>query len=108
MEDERIPEMLRVSLEELCLHSKILAPQDMNIHNFLMMAPDAPSANSVRVAIENLQFLGALDKEEDLTRLGEYLAQLTLEPHLGKILIFGVIFRCLEPILTLVSAMTHK
>lgn len=80
----------------------------MNIHDFLVMAPDPPSANSIKVAIENLQFLGALDQEEDLTRLGSYLAQLTVEPHLGKMLIFGVIFKCLEPILTLVSAMTHK
>ncbi|KAJ8937482.1 hypothetical protein NQ314_011872 [Rhamnusium bicolor] len=108
MDEERVPEILRVSLEELCLHTKVIAPEGMNIHNFLMMAPDAPSANSIKVAIENLQFLGALDKEEDLTLLGEYLAQLTIEPQLGKMLIYSVIFRCLEPILTLAAAMTHK
>ncbi|CAG9865213.1 unnamed protein product [Phyllotreta striolata] len=108
MDKERIPEILRVSLEELCLHTKILAPKDMNIHNFLSLAPDPPSASSIKVAIENLQFLGALDEEEDLTRLGAYLAQLTIEPHLGKMLIYGVIFRCLEPILTLVASMAHK
>lgn len=72
------------------------------------MAPDAPSANSIKAAIENLQFLGALDKEEELTPLGEYLAQLSIEPKLGKMLIYGVIFRCLEPILTLAAAMSHK
>ncbi|KAJ8967966.1 hypothetical protein NQ317_007324 [Molorchus minor] len=108
MDEERVPEILRVSLEELCLHTKVIAPEGMNIHGFLTMAPDAPSANSVNSAIENLQFLGALDKEEDLTTLGEYLAQLTIEPHLGKMLIYSVIFRCLEPILTLTAAMTHK
>lgn len=108
MDTERIPEILRVSLEELCLHAKILAPEDMNIHNFLSLAPDPPSANSIKVAIENLQFLGALDKEEDLTRLGAYLSQLTIEPQLGKMLIYGVIFRCLEPVLTLVASMSHK
>lgn len=80
----------------------------MNIHKFLMNAIDAPSANSIKVAVENLQFLGALDKEEDLTHLGKYLAQLAIEPHLGKMLLFGVIFKCLEPILTLVSSMSHK
>ncbi|XP_057659878.1 3'-5' RNA helicase YTHDC2-like [Diorhabda carinulata] len=108
MDVERIPEILRVSLEELCLHAKILAPDDMNINNFLSLAPDAPSANSIKVAIENLQFLGALDKEEDLTRLGAYLSQLTIEPQLGKMLIYGIIFRCLEPILTLVATLSHK
>lgn len=72
------------------------------------MAPDAPSANSIKVAIENLQFLGALDKEEELTPLGEYLAQLAIEPQLGKMLIYAIIFKCLEPILTLTAAMSHK
>ncbi|KAJ8954936.1 hypothetical protein NQ318_000366 [Aromia moschata] len=108
MDEERVPEILRVSLEELCLHTKVIAPEDMNIHSFLSMAPDPPSANAVNSAIENLQFLGALDKEEELTILGEYLAQLTIEPRLGKMLIYSVIFRCLEPILTLTAAMTHK
>lgn len=73
-----------------------------------MMALDAPSANSIKVAIENLQCLGALDEEEDLTPLGRYLAQIGTEPHLGKILLYGVIFKCLEPILTIVSSMSHK
>ncbi|CAH2006694.1 unnamed protein product [Acanthoscelides obtectus] len=108
MEEERVPEILRVSLEELCLHTKVLAPEGTSIHSFLTSAPDPPSANSIKVAIENLQFLGALDKEEDLTSLGEYLAQLSIEPHLGKMLLYGVIFRCLDPVLTLAAAMAHK
>nr|CAH7744575.1 unnamed protein product [Callosobruchus chinensis] len=108
MEEERVPEILRVSLEELCLHTKVLAPVGTSIHSFLTNAPDPPSANSIKVAIENLQFLGALDKEEDLTCLGRYLAQLSIEPHLGKMMLYGVIFRCLDPVLTLAAAMAHK
>ncbi|CAG9772669.1 unnamed protein product [Ceutorhynchus assimilis] len=108
MAEERVPEILRVSLEELCLQAKIIAPQSMNIYNFLCLALDPPTLNSVGVAIENLQSLGALDKEEDLTRLGEYLALLTVEPRLGKMLIFGCIFKCLEPMLTLCASMAHK
>ncbi|KAJ8917114.1 hypothetical protein NQ315_012604, partial [Exocentrus adspersus] len=107
MDVERVPEILRVSLEELCLHTKVIAPEGVNIHDFLTMAPDAPSANSIKVAVENLQYLGALDKEEELTPLGEYLAQLAIEPHLGKMLIYAVVFRCLEPVLTLAASMTH-
>lgn len=40
----------------------------MNVFNFLSLAPDPPSVNSVGAAIEHLQALGALDKEEDLTK----------------------------------------
>ncbi|KAL1505238.1 hypothetical protein ABEB36_004845 [Hypothenemus hampei] len=108
MSEERVPEILRVSLEELCLHAKIIAPRSMNVYEFLSLAPDPPSVNSVAVAIEHLQYLGALDREEDLTKLGEYLAQLALEPRLGKMLIVSCIFKCLEPILTLCAAMAHK
>ncbi|XP_060527007.1 ATP-dependent DNA/RNA helicase DHX36-like isoform X1 [Cylas formicarius] len=108
MAEERVPEILRVSLEELCLHAKIIATTGVNIYNFLSLAPDPPSANSIRVAIESLEALGALDQEEDLTKLGEYLAQLALEPRLGKMLIYGCIFKCLEPILTLAAVMANR
>ncbi|XP_050304202.1 3'-5' RNA helicase YTHDC2-like isoform X2 [Anthonomus grandis grandis] len=108
MPEERVPEILRVSLEELCLHAKIIAPKSMNIYDFLCLAPDPPTPNAVQVAVENLQALGALDKEEDLHKLGEYLAQLTLEPRLGKMLILACIFKCLEPMLTICAGMAHR
>ncbi|XP_008198758.1 3'-5' RNA helicase YTHDC2 isoform X2 [Tribolium castaneum] len=105
--DERIPEILRVPLEELCLNTKSLA-DNISIYNFLVMAPDPPSSNTVKTAIENLECLGALDKEERLTPLGEYLSQLTIEPHLGKMLIYSAIFKCLDPILTIVASLAQK
>lgn len=80
----------------------------MSIYNFLLLAPDPPSPNTVKTAIENLECLGALDKDENLTPLGEYLSQLTIEPHLGKMLIFSVIFKCLDPILTIVASLAQK
>jgi hypothetical protein len=106
--DERIPEILRVPLEELCLNTKTLAGNLTSIYNFLVMAPDPPSSNTVKTAIENLECLGALDKDENLTPLGEYLSQLTIEPHLGKMLIYSVIFKCLDPILTIVASLAQK
>ncbi|XP_076259588.1 3'-5' RNA helicase YTHDC2-like isoform X1 [Rhynchophorus ferrugineus] len=108
MTDERVPEILRVSLEELCLSAKVVACKSMKIYDFLSLAPDPPRINSINASIENLQSLGALDKDEELTKLGEYLSHLTVEPRLGKMLIYSCIFRCLEPMLTLVAAMAHK
>lgn len=107
-DDERVPEILRTSLDELCLHTKILAPNNMNIHEFLSYAPDPPSANAIKASIENLESLGAIDEDEQLTPLGEYLAQLSIDPRLGKMLIYSVIFKCLDPILTLVAVSAHK
>ncbi|CAH0552749.1 unnamed protein product [Brassicogethes aeneus] len=108
MDQERVPEILRVSLEELCLHTKIIAPKNIDIFTFLAQAPDPPSANSVKVAIESLQALGALNVDETLTKLGEYLSQFTVEPRLGKMLIYSVALRCLEPVLTLTASLAHK
>lgn len=106
--DERIPEILRVPLEELCLNTKTLAGQRSSIYEFLVMAPDPPSSHAVKTAIENLEVLGALDKNERLTYLGEYLSQLTIEPHLGKMLVLGVFLKCIDPILTIVSSLAQK
>ncbi|RZB45728.1 ATP-dependent RNA helicase YTHDC2 [Asbolus verrucosus] len=106
--EERIPEILRVPLEELCLNTKTLAGNLTSIYNFLVMAPDPPSPNTVKTAIENLECLGALDKDENLTPLGEYLSQLTIEPHLGKMLIYSVITNCVDPMLTIVASLTQK
>lgn len=72
------------------------------------MAPDPPSPHAVKTAVENLQVLGALDKEERLTCLGEYLSQLSIHPHLGKMLVYSVFFKCIDPILTIVSAQAQK
>lgn len=104
----RIPEILRTPLEELCLHTKAIIKNEIKIETFLEKAPNPPSSNAIKVAVESLQALGALDEQEQLTPLGEYLGQLTVEPHLGKMLIYSVVFKCLDPISTLVASMTYK
>lgn len=43
-----------------------------------------------------------------LTPLGVHLAHLPVNVHIGKMIIFGVIFRCLDPILTIAAALTSK
>ncbi|KAJ6811655.1 DExH-box ATP-dependent RNA helicase DExH3 isoform X1 [Iris pallida] len=48
----------------------------------------------------------ALDEKENLTNLGKYLSMLSVDPKLGKMLIMGAVYRCLHPILTVVSALS--
>lgn len=40
--------------------------------------------------------------------LGEFLAMLPLDPKLGKMLIMGAIFRCFDPILTIVAGLSVR
>jgi len=39
---------------------------------------------------------------------GKHLSMLPVEPKLGKMLIFGAIFNCLDPILTIVSGLSVR
>ncbi|XP_017427382.1 DExH-box ATP-dependent RNA helicase DExH5, mitochondrial isoform X3 [Vigna angularis] len=66
------------------------------------------SVQQVQNAIEYLKTIGALDENENLTILGRHLVVLPMEPKLGKMLIFGVIFNCLDPILTIVAGLTVR
>ena len=45
---------------------------------------------------------------EGLTQLGRHLAALPLPPRVGKLILYGVLFRCLDPVLTIACAMSYR
>jgi ATP-dependent RNA helicase DHX36 len=62
----------------------------------------------VQNAVEFLKMIGALDENENLTDLGRYLSMLPVDPKLGKMLIMGAVFRCIDPILTVVAGLSAR
>ncbi len=50
----------------------------------------------------------ALDADEHLTPLGYHLAKLPVDPKVGKMILFGAIFSCLDPVLTVASSLGFK
>ncbi|XP_075692702.1 3'-5' RNA helicase YTHDC2 isoform X3 [Rhinoderma darwinii] len=102
------PELLRMPLHELCLHAKLLAPINCPIADFLMKAPEPPPALIVRNAVQMLKTIDAMDAWEDLTELGYHLADLPLEPHLGKMVLCAVVLKCLDPILTIACTLAYR
>eukprot|EP00795_Rhopilema_esculentum_P010997 gene10997-19837_t len=104
--DYQTPEILRTPLEELCLQIKILKLG--NIEPFLAKALQSPSPESVYNAIRSLTELNALDRNENLTPLGYHLANLPVNPKVGKMILFGAIFSCLDPVLTVASSLGFK
>ncbi|EHA8589140.1 DExH-box ATP-dependent RNA helicase DExH3 [Cocos nucifera] len=66
------------------------------------------SARQVQNAVELLKMIGALDEKENLTNLGRYLSVLPVDPKLGKMLIMGAVFRCFDPVLTIVSGLSVR
>jgi len=94
-------ELLRTSLEEICLQCKKLdlAPggpdDDDGISSFLAAALSPPHPKAVSNAIELLVDLGAMEPgTNELTELGQCLSTLSLEPRVGKMVIWSYILGC--------------
>lgn len=62
-----------------------------------------PSLNVSPCVLQN-----ALDYAENLTPLGFHLARLPVEPHIGKLILFGALLGCLDPVLTIAAALSFK
>nr|CAB3498210.1 unnamed protein product [Digitaria exilis] len=104
--DYQLPELLRTPLNSLCLQIKSL--QVGSIGEFLSAALQPPEPLAVQNAVEFLKMIGALDGNENLTDLGRYLSMLPVDPKLGKMLIMGAVFRCIDPVLTVVAGLSVR
>ncbi|TKA83701.1 hypothetical protein B0A55_00280 [Friedmanniomyces simplex] len=106
MAESQTPEMLRLSLQELCMRVKICRLGD--IETALAEALDPPSSRNIRRAIDALVDVEALTVSEELTPLGLQLAKLPLDAQLGKLVLLGSIFGCLDFTLTVAATLTSK
>ena len=102
-----LPEMLRADLQETCLDIKAQAFKSP-IREFLAEAIEPPAPKAVDASVRNLQALDALTDDEKITPLGRLLASLPVHPALGKMIILGVVFRCLDPMLILGAAAEER
>ncbi|CAI5667703.1 unnamed protein product [Oreochromis niloticus] len=93
---------------ELCLQTKLLAPSSCPVAEFLAKAPQPPSTHAVRNAVQMLKKIDAMNQYEDLTDLGYHLADLPVEPHLGKMVLCAVVLKCLDPILTIACTLAYR
>ena len=99
------PEMLRSPLEEVMLKIKVIAPE-ADLMNYLSDALEPPSQAALVDARSVLVNLGALNPEDaSLTPLGLRLAAIPAHPSIGKMIIYGAIFRCLDPVLTVAASL---
>lgn len=69
---------------------------------------EPPEVNNVDTALERLRDIGALDSENELTALGRHLAALPVDVKIGKLILFGAIFCCLDPVLTIAASLSNK
>lgn len=107
MSDQQTPEMLRLSLQELAIRVKTC--KIGNIEETLSGALDPPSAKNIRRAVEALVEVRALTSGGgELTPLGYQLARLPVDVFLGKLILFGTLFKCLDMALTVAAILSVK
>eukprot|EP00252_Welwitschia_mirabilis_P022645 TRINITY_DN6191_c0_g1_i1.p1 TRINITY_DN6191_c0_g1~~TRINITY_DN6191_c0_g1_i1.p1 ORF type:complete len:1460 (-),score=349.95 TRINITY_DN6191_c0_g1_i1:511-4890(-) len=102
----QVPEMLRVPLVELCLQIKLMSLGD--VFSFLQKAIEPPRKEALVSAIATLLEVGAIDESEKLTPLGHHLAKLPVDVRIGKMMLYGSVFGCLAPILTIAACLSYK
>ena len=102
-----VPEITRCRLEQVILKLKVLGYE--NIDEFFDELMDKPAVHSISVAHQTLIDIGALREEDgQMTGLGHSLGKLSSDPRLGKMMILGVAFSCLDPILSVVVSLEYK
>lgn len=106
MVDQQTPEMLRLSLQDLVMRTKICKLGD--IEKTLAEALDPPSSRNIRRAIDALIEVDALTPNEELTSLGNQIAKLPLDAHLGKLVLLSAMFSCVDAAITVAAILSSK
>ncbi|KAM3735164.1 hypothetical protein ACB098_10G068400 [Castanea mollissima] len=100
LQPQTYPEILRSNLANTVLTLKKLGIDDLVHFDFM----DPPAPETLMRALEVLNYLGALDDDGNLTKLGEIMSEFPLDPQMSKMLVVSPEFNCSNEILS-VSAM---
>mmetsp|Transcript_23131 Transcript_23131/g.28384 ORF Transcript_23131/g.28384 Transcript_23131/m.28384 type:complete len:504 (-) Transcript_23131:6-1517(-) len=121
--------MICVGLEDLVLQVLLLDLGEPSV--FLTKAVNPPSALAIKNSLKLLEGLGAVECDwnddnstistaaassscealsvtSDLTSLGFHLSTLPVDPRVGKMMIYGALFRCIDPALTIAASMSSR
>jgi ATP-dependent helicase HrpA len=97
------PEILRTSLASVILQMKFLRLGDL--HDFPFLEP--PDYRAVRDGYQTLYELGAIEPDRnELTRIGQALARLPIDPRIGRMILAAADEDCLDDVLIIASALS--
>ncbi|XP_010876271.2 ATP-dependent RNA helicase DQX1 isoform X2 [Esox lucius] len=102
MAEARSPGVVEENLSHLVLLLKRLDIADMGQCKFL----DRPAPEALMQALEDLDYLAALDDDGNLSEVGIIMSELPLEPPLAKALIAACEFDCVSELLTIAAMLT--
>ncbi len=98
------PEILRSSLAGVILRMKSLRLMDVESFPFI----ESPPAKAISDGYALLQELGALDDDNKLTKVGEALAKLPLDPRIGRMLVAARDLGCLAEVLVIAAGLSTQ
>lgn len=96
------PEILRTNLAAVILQMAALGLGEIETFPFL----DPPDRRSIRDGVQLLQELGAFDADGAITDVGRRLAQLPVDPRLGRMILQADSEGCVREILVLAAALS--
>ncbi|KAM8743018.1 ATP-dependent RNA helicase DQX1 [Acanthopagrus schlegelii] len=102
MEEAHCPGVVEENLSHLVLLLKRLDIADMGQCKFL----DRPAPEALMQALEDLDYLAALDDDGNLSEVGIIMSELPLEPPLAKALIAACEYDCVDELLTIAAMLT--
>lgn len=102
MRQTSIPEIQRTNLSNTVLLLKAMGINDLLNFDFM----DPPPKPNLLAAMAQLFYLGALDDDGLLTKLGRRMAEFPLEPNLAKMVLTSVDFSCSDEIIIIVSMLS--
>ena len=100
--EQTYPEVLRSNLASVILQLKKLGIDDLVHFDFM----DPPAPETLMRALEQLNYLGALDDEGELTDVGSKMSEFPLDPQLAKMLIVSGQYQCSNEVVSIVAMLS--
>lgn len=99
LDDSTMPEIQRTNLNSVVLLLKSLGINNLMEFDFM----DAPPAETLIRALENLYALGALNDKGALTKLGRQMAEFPTDPMLARAILAADKHGCVEEVLSIIA-----
>jgi ATP-dependent helicase HrpA len=96
------PEIFRSSLAAVILRMHALGLGQVESFPFL----ESPPNKALHDGYQLLQELGAIDSSQQLTKIGQQLSRLPLDPRVGRLLIAAHEYHCLREVIVIASALS--
>lgn len=104
LQDNTYPEILRSNLSAVVLQLKKLGIDDLVHFDFM----DPPAPETLMRALEQLNYLGALDDDGNLTKVGHLMSEFPLDPQLTRLLVASPQYSCSNEVLSIVAMLAGQ